>query len=44
MTTPTIRFNAALRASKVRAIPQLPEAASNLTPSALSASNELAPW
>jgi hypothetical protein len=33
MTTPTIRFNAALRASKGRAILQLPEAASKKLPS-----------
>ncbi|HEU4888609.1 MAG TPA: DUF1905 domain-containing protein [Thermoanaerobaculia bacterium] len=33
MTTPTIRFNAALRASKGHAILQLPEAASKKLPS-----------
>jgi hypothetical protein len=33
MTTPTIRFNAALRAAKGRAILQLPEAASKKLPS-----------
>ena len=33
MTTPTIRFNAALRASKGRAILELPEAASKRLPS-----------